>query len=382
MPRFARLPAVAALAVVACATLDPAGRQLAGEPLAMRAPAPVSAEVTAAPFQRQGEIQLTPVGTAGSSAAWDARSVRGPAVNLTLTDQELWGGTLQDRAVLLRARDGRITGEGVNLFVRQDGTHVRVQGLWFGALLRVDFTPQAISASPLTGVCGLEMGLAEDGYFRGFGGCGGRLDAVWMTLKGVAADPSGEMPQWLFAFLGALPAPQVSTFRGTVVAAAPSAAGGGISGFLPAEFAGAPAVNWGRRQFSCSTTGGLPACDPWGRFAGGKAVDIDSFSSVAPNRSAAGRGGAPGGGRPYGPAGRYANAGPVGREAGYGGDRTSPPGAAVRRNSGGGDHGRSGGGGPVGYSGGAHHAGGGGGGGGHRGGGAAEGHVERGSGTR
>ncbi|MGA8890936.1 MAG: hypothetical protein WB493_05155, partial [Anaeromyxobacteraceae bacterium] len=338
MPRSARLPVVAALALAACATPDQVGRQLAGDPLAMRAPVPVAAEVTAAPFERQGEIQLTPVGTAGSSAAWDARSVRGPAVNLTLTDQELWGGTLQDRAVLLRARDGRITGEGVNLFVRQEGTHVRVQGLWFGALLRVDFTPETISASPLTGVCGLELGLANDGFYRGFGGCGGRLDAVWMTLKGVAADPSREMPQWLFAFLAALPAPQVSTFRGTVVAAAPSAAGGGVSAYLAPEFRGLPPVNWAQIQFSCSTTGGLPSCDPWGYFASGKAVTIDSFSTLSQDRSATGRGGTrigrvPGGmegGRPDGPGGRYANAGPVGRAAAYGGDRTTPPGAAER----------------------------------------------------
>jgi hypothetical protein len=379
MPRFPRLLVLAALAVAACATPESAGK-----PLAMRAPTAVDAPVP--PFERQGEIQLTPVGTAGSSAAWDARSVRGPAVNMTLTDQGLWGGTLQDRAVLLRARDGRITGEGVDLRVRQDGTGVRVYGMWFGALLRIDFTPQTISASPLTGVCGLELGLAEDGFYRGFGGCGGRLDMVWMTLKGVAADPTGEMPQWLFAFLAALPAPQVSTFRGTVVAAAPGAAGGGISTYLPPEFRGTPPVNWPQIQFSCSTTGGLPACDPWGRYAGGKAVTIDSFSTVSLDRSATGRGGTRsgrvpggmGGVRPDGPGGRYANAGPV--------DRTSP-GPAERRSaggdhgrSGGGEHGRSGGGGAIGYSGGVQA--GGGGGGGQRGGGAVEAHVERGSGSR
>jgi hypothetical protein len=336
MPRIPRLPIAAAIALAACATPESAGK-----PLAMRSPTTVDAPAPA--FQRQGEIQLTPVGTAGSSAAWDARSVRGPAVNMTLTDQELWGGTIQDRAVLLRARDGRITGEGVNLFVRQDGPSVQVYGTWFNALLRVDFTPQAISASPLTGVCGLELGLAEDGRYRGFGGCGGRLDMIWMTLKGVAADPTAEMPQWLFAFLGSLPAPQVSTFRGTVVAAAPSAAGGGISTYLPPEFRGTPPVNWPRIQFSCSTTGGLPACDPWGRYAGGRAVTIDSFSTVALGRPATGRSagvngrgaGGLGGGRPPGPAGRHANAGPVGRDAASGGGRP-PAGAAERRSAGGG----------------------------------------------
>jgi len=173
--------------------------------------------------------------------------VRGPAVNLTLTDQGLWGGTIQDRAVLLHARNGRITGEGVDVWVTRDGPAVRVQGLWFGRMVGIDWTPTAVSASPLTGVCAIELSLAPDGLWRGFGGCGGRLDYTWMSLKGVAADPTGEMPQWLFAFLGALPAPQVSTFRaGSSVAAA----GGGIGYFLPAEFRG-PAP-WNAPPMPCS----------------------------------------------------------------------------------------------------------------------------------
>ena len=162
-------------------------------------------ELSAGPptaFTRQGEIQYTPVGTAGSSAAWDSRSVRGPAVNLTLTGEGLWGGTIQDRAVLLHARDGRITGEGVDIWVTQDGPVVHVQGLWFNRFLGIDLSPDTISASPLTGICAAEFSLAPDGLWRGFGGCGGTLDYVWMSLKGVAADPAAEMPQWFFAFLG------------------------------------------------------------------------------------------------------------------------------------------------------------------------------------
>ncbi len=179
-----------------------------GRPLTMRAP-----DLAADPptrFTRQGEIQYTPSGTAGSSAAWDSRSVRGPAVNLTLTEAGLWGGTIQDRAVLLHARSGRITGEGVDIWVTQEGPVVHVRGLWFNRFVGLDISPDTVSASPLTGVCAAELSLAPDGLWRGFGGCGGTLDYIWMSLKGVAADPAAEMPQWFFAFLAALPAPQVS----------------------------------------------------------------------------------------------------------------------------------------------------------------------------
>lgn len=205
MPFRTKLHVAAALLSSACFSTPP------GRPLTMRPPEMLSAPPP--PFARQGEIQFTPFGSAGSSAAWDARSVRGPAVNMTLTDEGLWGGIIQDRVVLLHARGGRITGEGVDVWVTQEGAAVHLRGLWFGRMVGIDYSPGTLSASPLTGVCGLELEFASDGLWRGFGGCGGRLDYIWASMKGVAADPSAEMPQWFFAFLGALPSPPVSTSR-------------------------------------------------------------------------------------------------------------------------------------------------------------------------
>jgi hypothetical protein len=219
--------AIAGVIAAGCATPPP------GRPVTMRPPAELAEPVPE--FERLGEIQFTPAGTVGTSAAWDRRSVRGPAVNLTLTDEGLWGGTLRDRAVLLLARGGRITGEGVDLFVTQDGPVLHVQGVWFGSLVRVDLGSATLSASPAAGICGIELGLAPDGLWRGFGGCGGALESIWMNLKGLAADPSAEMPQWIFAFLATLPSAQVSTLavRGT-----PVIDGAGLAWFLPAEFRG------------------------------------------------------------------------------------------------------------------------------------------------
>ena len=252
MPVRPKLLALAALVSAGCATAP------TGQPIGMRMPTSLAEPVPR--FERQGEIQFTPAGTAGLSAAWDARSVRGPAVNLTLTDQGLWGGSVRDRAVLLRARSGRITGESVDFFVTQEGPFVHVQGIWFGSLVRLDLGPGTISASPTTGACGIELALAPDGLWRGFGGCGGTLNYVWMALKGVAADPAAEMPQWLFAFLAALPSPQVSTF-GAGGTFAVASAGGGLGTFLPAEFRG-PAV-WNPPPLPCSAWD-QRLCGPFG----------------------------------------------------------------------------------------------------------------------
>ncbi len=193
--RTAPLVAIATT-LAACATTPP------GVPVAMTPPGPIPAE--APPFQRDGEIQFTPLGSVGNSAAWNARSVRGPTVNLTLTDQGLWGGTIRDQAVLLRAVDGRITGDAVNLLVGREGGVVVVEGLWLGNRTTVAAAADHVSASLFGGNCSLEIAPAPDGFWRGFAGCNGRIRYVWAEMKGVAADPTREMPQWFFAFLASL----------------------------------------------------------------------------------------------------------------------------------------------------------------------------------
>jgi hypothetical protein len=298
----------------------------------MRAP-----ELLAAPppaFTRQGEIQFTPAGTAGSSAAWDARSVRGPAVNLTLTDQGLWGGTLQDRVVLLHARSGRITGEGVDVWVTLDGSVLHVQGLWFGRFVGIHFTPETISASPLTGVCAVELLLAPDGLWRGFGGCGGVLDYIWMSLKGVAADPEHEMPQWFFAFLGALPAPQVSVFRPGMAAASPVAGPGSIGYFLDAEFRGPPPSNMA--PLPCSIYD-QRLCGPFGYTGGYRGDEWSRDGSGVAVRSSApqsGRDGFRGARGPSGAVHRNGGTGGSGERAGAPASRPGGGGPATRGGSG------------------------------------------------
>ncbi len=267
---------LAALAASACASLP------TGQPLAMR---PAEPDAAPAPdFSRQGRIQFTPVGSPGASASWDGRYVRGPAVNMTLTDEGLWGGTIRDRAVLLRAADGRITGADVNLYVTQDGAFTRVQGLWFGSLLRIDVSPTTLSASPTVGACGIELALADDGYWRGFGGCSGRLAYTWMTLEGVAGSMSREMPQWLFAFLASLPSRQTTVFPDAAFAGALWP--GPRAPYLPAELraptpwlatsrapalAGVPASSGDRAPARKSSTGRASrptAANPAGREGG------------------------------------------------------------------------------------------------------------------
>ena len=129
-------------------------------------------------------------------------------------------------------------------------------GSGFNRFVGIDISPDTVSASPLTGVCAAELPLAPDGLWRGFGGCGGTLDYIWMSLKGVAADPAAEMPQWFFAFLGALPAPQVSVIPRGMVSAPTVAGSGGIGYFLNAEFRGPPASGYAGGRGARGGSGG------------------------------------------------------------------------------------------------------------------------------
>ncbi len=308
----ASIAALAALAASACASVPP------GQPLAMRPAEPVDAP--APDFTDQGRIQFTPQGSPGAGAAWDARYVRGPAVNMALTDEGLWGGTIRGRAALLKADGGRITGEGVNLYVTQEGPVVHVQGLWFGNMLRIDVSPTKLSASPTMGVCGIEMALADDGYWRGFGGCGGRITYTWMTLHGVAGAPSAEMPQWLFAFLGSLPSPQTTVFPTGILASAQTP-----NGYLPAEFRGSGGwplgwTGWGIYQPSWALATWSPrVAAPWLLYGTSGATGIAGTPYYSGRSTAMHSGvqrtGAHGGGGQHGGGGTRAGAQHGGAEA-------------------------------------------------------------------
>jgi hypothetical protein len=145
-----------------------------------------------APFTSTGEIVYR------TSAAYDATRVRGPNVNMALTKDGQWGGSLLTKDVMLKIAPDRITGAGVNLIVKQDKTSVSVEGMISGIRVRLKAT-----ATTFVGRVGerqVECGREADGF------CymsGGRTSA--MHFKGTANQwPDVPMPQWVFAVIGAI----------------------------------------------------------------------------------------------------------------------------------------------------------------------------------
>ncbi len=192
-----RILAPALLLVAACATAP------RGVPLPMASTAPSSVDL-AGTYQPEGEVFVALPRTAGVTNSYGRYRVVGPSTSLSRNLEGRWGGTLGGQTVLLDVTDGRIRGAGVELTVRRDGDALHVSGLWRNARLDLDFQPTHIGGTP-GGGCSLDLRLTEGTTWRGFLACP-NPDAVTVRLEGAAMEvPDVAMPQWLFAFLGALP---------------------------------------------------------------------------------------------------------------------------------------------------------------------------------
>ena len=193
------LPAAlcAALALSACATAP------RGTPVAMGATPPTAMEL-AATFRPEGEIYGQYGRAAGITNAYGRYRVVGPTTSLSYTSQGLWGGRIGGDDVLLEAKDGRISGAGVDLRVTREGGSLLVSGLWRRARLDLTFTDVRIEGT-IGGGCSIDLHPGPGTSWRGLFGCPNPEQAM-IALEGAAMEvPDVPLPQWLFAFLGTLP---------------------------------------------------------------------------------------------------------------------------------------------------------------------------------
>jgi len=194
MKRF--LPAVLCI-LAGCATSQ------RGSPVAMGATPPTAMEL-AATYRPDGEIFGLFGRGAGVSNSYGRYRVVGPTTSLGYTSQGRWGGRIGGDDVLLEAKDGRISGAGVDLFVTREGGAILVSGLWRRVRLDLTFTSDRIQGTPGAG-CAIDLHPSSGTSWRGLYGCP-NLEPATISLDGAAMEvPDVAMPQWLFAFLGTLP---------------------------------------------------------------------------------------------------------------------------------------------------------------------------------
>ncbi len=152
---------------------------------------PVAADET---FRPIGEVQFR------ASAAYDAAHVRGPNVNLSLTKDGRWGGSLLAADVMLDVKPDRIAGAGVNLVVTRKPDTLTVEGMASGIRVRLTATKDTLVGR--VGNRQVEMSRSPDGYWPVTGGSE-RIAAI--RFKGDADKvPDSAMPQWVFAVIASI----------------------------------------------------------------------------------------------------------------------------------------------------------------------------------
>ncbi len=159
--------------------------------------AAVAMHATAAdePFVADGEVSYQ-----RGSAAYDAGHVRGPRVNMALTKDGRWGGSILGKDVILTATPERISGAGVNLVVKRDAKELSVEGLVSGVRVRVKATRDVFVAR--VGNTQVECNRSPDGIWFIAGGSD-RISAIRFKASANKI-PDVPMPQWILAVIGAL----------------------------------------------------------------------------------------------------------------------------------------------------------------------------------
>ena len=146
------------------------------------------------PFVSTGEVVYR------NSAAFDDTRVRGPTVNMSVTKDGHWGGSILQKDVMLKVTPDRISGAGVNLVVKKKDGTLTVEGLVNNVRVRLE-----ASAGKFVGRVGSQQveSTREPGSDWYVNTGSGRQATI--RFKGTAGQmPDVPMPQWVFAVIGAI----------------------------------------------------------------------------------------------------------------------------------------------------------------------------------
>ncbi len=160
-----------------------------------------------------GEVIFVPLGSVGTSAAFDVRRVMGPTVNMAATPEGVWGGDLRGRNLVLEIGEGWLVGAAFRLTVQREGDALRLAGLIGTRRVNLTASPRRVQGTLDGGHCSFDLSLESPGRYQGFLACpaprGERLPLVTsasLRLLGDAARLDQPMlPQLALALLAVLP---------------------------------------------------------------------------------------------------------------------------------------------------------------------------------
>jgi hypothetical protein len=170
---------------------------------------PLAAAAQPAPeYQPTGEILFRVAGGISSGTSYDEARIIGPSVNLEESEGGTWIGDIAGNAVDLEVTGERVTGAGVDLYVKQDKKQLVIRGSVFNRRLWLEISPKKLSGR--AGDCSLDLRQKTPGRYEGNIGCSrgtqipqtGRAE---VRLDGTAAEAKPPLPQFALALVSVLP---------------------------------------------------------------------------------------------------------------------------------------------------------------------------------
>lgn len=196
-PRRIALLALAA-STLACA-MTPSGTPV---PVTDLAPG----EVKPPGYTPSGEVFFSTTTGTGTSTSFSDFRIVGPHANLTRDASGKWGGNLAGRNMILTVAPGRITGDGVDLFVTRKNDTLSVQGMFGQRQVWLTIRPKEIQGTTDSSRCSIDLTPVGPGVFAGGVGCGGQLVNGNLQLTGEAMNlQEPVMPQLFLALIAVLP---------------------------------------------------------------------------------------------------------------------------------------------------------------------------------
>lgn len=170
---------------------------------------PLAAAAQTTPeYQPNGEVLFRISGGVSTGASYDEQRIIGPAVNLEESEGGGWGGDIGGNSVEIEVNGERLTGAGVDIFVKQEKNQLVVRGNLFARRLWLEIGAKKVSGR--VGDCSIDLKNKSPGLYVGNIGCsrGTRTPQTAraeMRLDGTAAEAKPPLPQFALALVSVLP---------------------------------------------------------------------------------------------------------------------------------------------------------------------------------
>ncbi|HET7752591.1 MAG TPA: hypothetical protein VFK85_01670 [Anaeromyxobacteraceae bacterium] len=159
-------------------------------------------------YQPNGEVVFRVSGGVSTGASYDEGRVVGPVVNLEESEGGGWIGDIGGQGVNLEISGNKVTGAGVDLFVKQEKDQVVIRGSLFGRRVWVEAGTKKVSGR--AGDCSIDLKYKSPGLYVGNIGCSRGTQTpqtarAEMKLDGTAATGTPPLPQFALAIVSVLP---------------------------------------------------------------------------------------------------------------------------------------------------------------------------------